>query len=108
MEANGAFIEKGWSDAAKALIPLSEREKQLEGKKKGPLGGSKQTTVASFKMSSGSKDNAWQQPGSKQEFISLVKYLEKEGLMPTVVFSFSRKVRTFIYLPLSLANSIIN
>jgi len=95
MEANGGFIEKGWSDAAKALIPLSEREKrELDGKKKGPLGGSKQTTVTgTFKMSSGSKENAWQQPGSKQEFISLVKFLEKECLMPTVIFSFSRKVR---------------
>jgi hypothetical protein len=93
MEANGGFIEKGWSDAAKALIPLSEREKQLEGKKKGPLGGSKQTAIQSQKFSTGSKENSWQQPGSKQEYVSLVKFLERECLMPTVVFSFSRKVR---------------
>ena len=39
---------------------------------------------------SGSKVS--QQQGSKQDWLSLARYLEREGLMPTVVFSFSKKV----------------
>ena len=105
MEGKGGFQEKGWKEARSALLPASERQK-IEKKKANGVGksGSRQNTVTSRKPS-GSKNSAWQQSGNRQEWTSLVKFLEREGLMPTVVFSFSKKVRfssikhvSFIYL----------
>ncbi len=94
MEGNSGFLNKGYSKAANALLPQSEKEKkQQNAKKKGPMGGSKQTSAPSYRKSSGSTQSAWQQSGSRQDWTSLVKFLEREGLMPTVVFSFSKKVR---------------
>lgn len=99
LEGNGSFINKGYSEAANALIPKSEREKkQQNAKKKGPMGGSKQTVAPSFRKASGSTQSAWQQSGNRQNWTSLVKFLEREGLMPTVVFSFSKKVSTDYYV----------
>ncbi len=93
MEGKSGFLNKGYSQASKALLPASEREKNKKNaKKKGPMGGSKQTTAPSFRKSSGSTQSAWQQSGNRQNWTSLVKFLEREGLMPTVVFSFSKKV----------------
>ncbi len=93
MEGNSGFLQKGYTQASKALLPASEREKnQKNAKKKGPLGGSKQNTAPSYRKSSGSTQSAWQQSGNRQNWTSLVKFLEREGLMPTVVFSFSKKV----------------
>ena len=93
MEGRTGFQEKGYNKAATALLPPSEREKKEKNKKKkGTLGGSKQTSAPSYRKASGSTQSAWQQSGNRQNWTSLVKYLEREGLMPTVVFSFSKKV----------------
>lgn len=95
MEGNGGFLNKGYSEASKALIPQSERDKkQQNAKKKGAIGGSKQTSAPSYR-STGSAQSSWQQSGNRQNWMSLVKFLDREGLTPTVVFSFSKKVSTF-------------
>lgn len=91
MEGKSGFLDKGYKDATLALLPASEREtKEKGGKKKGALGGSKQNVQAT-RHSSGSSHSAWQQSGSRQDWIALIKFLEREELMPTVVFSFSKK-----------------
>ena len=99
MEGKSGFLDKGYKDAATALLPASERaSKEQGGKKKGPagngnkgtLGGSKQTAPVS-RHASGSSHSAWQQSGNRQDWTALVKFLERETLMPTVVFSFSKK-----------------
>lgn len=40
---------------------------------------------------------SWQVQGSKNHWMSLVRFLEREDLTPTVVFSFSKKV-SFVHL----------
>lgn len=90
MEGQSGFLEKGYKDAGLAMLPASEKQKKEHGKKKGTLGGSKQNT-ATTRHVSGSSHSAWQQSGSRQDWTSLVKFLEREELMPTVVFSFSKK-----------------
>ena len=93
MEGKGGFHEKGWKEAALALLPASERQKNEKGKKKGNGDGkSSGPKNLSSRRNTGSKNSAWQQSGSRQDWTSLVKFLEREGLMPTVVFSFSKKV----------------
>lgn len=95
MEGKGGFSDVGWKKASMALLPASERVKREQGQKKGGSANSKaknkQSTTPSFRKT-GSKHSAWQQSGSRQDWTSLVKYLDREGLMPTVVFSFSKKV----------------
>ena len=92
LEGKGAFETKGYTAAAHALLPTAAREAAEMGKK-----GEKKKTTASGKTiptnkpSSGSRHSSWQQQGSKQDWISLVRYLEREGLMPTVTFSFSKR-----------------
>mmetsp|Transcript_11994 Transcript_11994/g.26099 ORF Transcript_11994/g.26099 Transcript_11994/m.26099 type:complete len:1429 (-) Transcript_11994:47-4333(-) len=92
LEGKGAFDTKGYTAAAHALLPASAREAAEMGKK-----GEKKKTTASGKTipaskpSSGSRHSSWQQQGSKQDWIALVRFLEREGLMPTVTFSFSKR-----------------
>lgn len=81
MEAKSGFLEKGYKDASTALIP-SSTTKPGKDKKKQP----------SSSRATGSKQLAWQAQGSKQNWMSLVKFLDREGLTPSVVFSFSKKV----------------
>lgn len=92
MEGQSGFLDKGYKEAALALLPLSERQKKEQGaqKKPGVLGGSKQN-IATSRRVTGSSHSAWQQSGSRQDWNSLVRFLEREELMPTVVFSFSKK-----------------
>jgi len=91
MEGKSGFLDQGYKKATLALLPASEREaKEKGGKKKGALGGSKQNVQAT-RHSSGSSHSAWQQSGTRQDWIALIKFLEREELMPTVVFSFSKK-----------------
>jgi len=92
MEGQSGFLEKGYKEAALALMPLSERQKKEHGaqKKPGVLGGSKQNSATARRVT-GSTHSAWQQSGSRQDWNSLVRFLEREELMPTVVFSFSKK-----------------
>eukprot|EP00984_Skeletonema_dohrnii_P009975 scaffold3846_cov127-Skeletonema_dohrnii-CCMP3373.AAC.8 len=94
MEGKQGFDCKGYSAASKALLPASARAK---ADAKSNKGGSKANSTAGKQSSlpgkpaTGSKLTSWQQQGSKQDWISLTRYLEKEGLMPTVTFSFSKK-----------------
>lgn len=79
LQGNGAFLDKGYSDAVKALLPASATDPT---KKKG-----EQKT----RPVTGSKDLAWQAQGNKQQWRSLVNYLDRELLTPAVVFSFSKR-----------------
>ena len=81
MEGSSGFIEKGYSEATNALLP-SSATKTGPGQKNKPTG----------RPATGSKQLAWQVPGTKQNWMSLVRYLDRELLTPTVVFSFSKKV----------------
>ena len=75
-------MDLGYRDAAKALQPK-------ESTKKGANKGQNSSSSASR---GGGKQMAWQAQGSKQNWMSLVRFLEREELTPTVVFSFSKKV----------------
>jgi superfamily II RNA helicase len=83
MEGRDGFNPKGYAEAAKALLP-SSAQKAAEEKAKG---GAKGKTPLPVKQST----KPSQQQGSKQDWLSLARFLEREGLMPTVVFSFSKK-----------------
>lgn len=92
MEGRQGFNTKGYADATKALLPASAR---LAAEKKGEMGGKavdgKKPMVVPSRPTIGSKMSSWQQQGGKQEWISLARFLEKEEMMPTVTFSFSKK-----------------
>lgn len=75
MEGKSGFVELGHKEASKSLKPTKEAKGE---KPKRPTG-------------TGSKNLAWQQSGSKADWMSLIRYLEREGLTPTVTFSFSKK-----------------
>lgn len=77
LEGNSGFLEKGYNDAAKALKP-KENKKDPKSKLSG-------------RSATGSKLMAWQAQGTKQNWMSLVRFLDREFLTPAVVFSFSKK-----------------
>jgi antiviral helicase SKI2 len=79
LQGNGTFIEKGYADATNALLPASLND---PSKKKGEQKG---------RPATGSKQLAWQAQGSKPNWVSLVRFLDRELLTPAVVFSFSKK-----------------
>ena len=83
MEGREGFNPKGYSEASKALMPLSARV-ALEEKAKGIKNHNPPPT-------SKPTGKPGSQQGSKQDWLSLARFLEREGLMPTVVFSFSKK-----------------
>jgi antiviral helicase SKI2 len=89
MEGREGFNPKGYSEAAKALMPASARA-AADAKGGKNSSGSGKPAPPPGRPASGSKVS--QQQGSKQDWLSLARYLEREGLMPTVVFSFSKKV----------------
>ena len=78
-QGSGAFIDKGYSEATNALLPASAKDpaKSKSQTKGRPITGSKQL--------------AWQAQGSKQNWVSLVRFLDRELLTPAVIFSFSKK-----------------
>ena len=84
MEGRDGFNPKGYSEAGKALLPASAK-KAANDKAKGGAKGKATSTPPKHQTKPG------QQQGSKQDWISLARFLEREGLMPTVVFSFSKK-----------------
>jgi antiviral helicase SKI2 len=86
-EGKGGFLDKGYIDAANALQP-KEAAKKKEGAAKG------RAPVAPSRGGA-PKHMAWQAQGSKNNWISLVRFLEREELTPTVVFSFSKMVRFY-------------
>ena len=107
MEGRGGFLEKGLKAANHSMLPMSEQKKKLEkgnrhdqdqgrgkGGRQGGGGRSSQQRGAGGRhgsSSSRSGHNSWQQSGNRQDWTALVKYLNAEGLVPTVVFSFSKK-----------------
>lgn len=102
MEGKSGFLDKGYAEAAKSLLPASAQDAAAKGKKKGGAtagggrggggGGSRPPRQQSSGRSGrGSAQSSWQQQGNRQNWTSLVKFLDREGLTPTVVFSFSKK-----------------
>jgi len=79
LQGNGAFLDKGFGEATNALLPASAKDPT---KKKSEQKG---------RPATGSKQLAWQAQGSKQNWMSLVRFLDRELLTPAVVFSFSKK-----------------
>jgi len=75
MEGKSGFLDKGHREATNALKPSADSKGDKQPKSYG----------------SGSKQLAWQQSGSKNNWMSLIRFLDREGLTPTVVFSFSKK-----------------
>ena len=86
MEGKSGFFDKGYKEASDALLP-----KSVIDKKNNPS-ASKGKPIVSTASRGGPKNMAWQAQGSKQNWMSLVRFLEREELTPTVVFSFSKKV----------------
>ena len=78
-EASGPFIEQGYAEAADALLPSSAKDPN------------KKNQLKAKSTSTGSKQLAWQQQGDKNDWMSLIRFLDREFLTPTVVFSFSKK-----------------
>lgn len=81
MEGKGGFLDKGYNEASKALLPAATAKK-----------GKDATTPRSAPSRGGSKQLEWQAQGTKQNWMALIKFLDREGLSPAVVFSFSKKV----------------
>lgn len=81
MEGKGSFLDKGYSEASKALLPAVATKKGQDSK-----------TQRSGSSRGGSTQLAWQAQGTKQNWMSLIKFLDREALSPAVVFSFSKKV----------------
>lgn len=80
LEGKSGFLERGYSEAFKALLPASAKDPKKKGDQK-----------ASSKPPMGSKNLMWQAQGGKNQWMSLIRYLDREQLTPTVVFSFSKK-----------------
>ena len=89
-EGKSGFLDKGYKEATLALLPASERIKKEQKAKGGNSKPAQKKTVPTRNVS-GSSHSAWQQSGSRQDWTALVKFLDREGLMPTVIFSFSKK-----------------
>ena len=85
MEGKSGFYDTGYQEAANALKPKAASAKGGPNNK-----GPKPKPVAR-----GPANMAWQAQGSKADWMSLVRFLEREELTPTVVFSFSKKVRFY-------------
>jgi len=82
MEGKSGFFESGYRKATEALLPASAKDPT---KKRGDQQKGRPPPRP------GAKDLAWQTQGSKQNWMSLVRFLDRESLTPTVVFSFSKK-----------------
>lgn len=82
-EGNSGFFDKGYQEASKALGPKEKKNAGNSGKQK-----QKATQKSS---SRGPQNMAWQAQGGKPQWMSLIRYLEREDLTPTVIFSFSKK-----------------
>ena len=76
-EGNSAFFDKGYQEASNALKP---KDSKTNGAK-----------PVSKSTNRGPQNMAWQAQGSKSQWMSLIRFLEREDLTPTVIFSFSKK-----------------
>jgi superfamily II DNA/RNA helicase len=77
-EGNGSFLDKGYTEAKSSG-------------KKDDTNNTKGKKVVPSNTGRGPAQLAWQQQGSKAQWMSLVRFLEREGLTPTVIFTFSQK-----------------
>lgn len=89
MEGKSGFYDKGYQEASNALKPKSANNNKGKGSAGGGAKGSKPSNTSSAR---GAPEQAWRVEGSKADWMSLVRFLEREELTPTVVFSFSKKV----------------
>eukprot|EP00536_Pseudo-nitzschia_multiseries_P008159 jgi/Psemu1/197417/e_gw1.203.81.1 len=83
-EGKSGFLDKGHQEACKALRPK-------DNKKNTNSNGKQKQKPTPKPISRGPQHMAWQAQGGKSQWMSLVRYLEREELTPTVVFSFSKK-----------------
>mmetsp|Transcript_7652 Transcript_7652/g.18427 ORF Transcript_7652/g.18427 Transcript_7652/m.18427 type:complete len:1449 (-) Transcript_7652:38-4384(-) len=81
-QGKSGFLDKGYQEASNALQPKKATDK------KGGKGGK---TVNTNSNRRGPEHMAWQAQGSKANWMSLIRFLDREDLTPTVVFSFSKK-----------------
>lgn len=81
MQGKSGFLDKGYQEAAQALRPRDAKQKGIKEKKPPSSSGR------------GPSHMAWQAQGNKNNWMSLIRFLEREDLTPTVIFSFSKKVR---------------
>ena len=88
MEGKSGFLDKGYKEASDALLPKSATDKKSSSNN--TKGGKPPPT----RTGRGPSNMAWQAQGGKANWMSLIRYLEREDLTPTVVFSFSKKVKT--------------
>lgn len=84
-EGNSAFLDKGYQEASIALRPKDKQNSGSGGKQK------QKQKVVQKSTSRGPQNMAWQAQGGKSQWMSLIRFLEREDLTPTVVFSFSKK-----------------
>jgi antiviral helicase SKI2 len=77
LEGRGRFLESGYASAADSMLPPSAKDP------------TKKKTVP--RQVTGSKELQWQGMGTKSNWVSLVRFLDRELLTPTVVFSFSKR-----------------
>jgi antiviral helicase SKI2 len=82
MEGRSGFYDKGYLEASNALQPKKAADKK----------GAKGKSTTSTSTRRGPAHLAWQAQGSKANWMSLIRFLEREELTPAVVFSFSKKV----------------
>jgi antiviral helicase SKI2 len=88
------FLKKGYMDAVKALSPSSAANdsstKKLTG---GGSNNSKKPQAPQPKpaFKSGPKQSTWKNQGNKGQWIAFIRFLEREDLTPSVIFSFSKK-----------------
>lgn len=87
MEGKSGFLDKGYKEASDALLPKSVTDKKSSSNNNNNKGSKPPPT----KTGRGPSNMAWQAQGSKANWMSLIRYLEREDLTPTVVFSFSKK-----------------
>ena len=81
-EGNSGFFDKGYQQATAALRPKDKSKSD---------GGKQKKKAAPKPTGRGPQNMAWQAQGGKSQWMSLVRFLEREDLLPTVVFSFSKK-----------------
>jgi len=82
-EGNSGFLDKGYQQASIALQP--------KDKNKSSNGGKQNKKSVQRAPGRGPQNMAWQAQGGKAQWMSLIRFLEREDLTPTVVFSFSKK-----------------
>jgi antiviral helicase SKI2 len=78
-EGNSGFLDIGYQEACSALDRTS-KEKRVKGK-----------TGPSSASGRGPQSLVWQAQGGKSQWMALIRFLCREELTPTVIFSFSKK-----------------